>query len=77
MRPLSSHLMLVACAVALAAAFSAPLQQPTSAAGALPPTVPTNIQVPSGNKLFLVGHAIGTQNYVCLPSGTGVKFVLF
>jgi hypothetical protein len=24
-----------------------------------------------------VGHAVGTQNYSCLPSGTGFKFVLF
>jgi hypothetical protein len=24
-----------------------------------------------------VGHAEGTQNYICLPSGTGFKFILF
>jgi len=24
-----------------------------------------------------VGHAVGTQNYVCQPSGTGVAFTLF
>jgi hypothetical protein len=42
-----------------------------------PPSVPGNIQVPAGNRLFLVGHAEGTQNYVCVPSGTGVRFVLF
>ena len=34
-----------------------------------PPPVPANIQVPAGNKAFLVGHAIGTQNYSCLPAG--------
>ena len=39
--------------------------------------VPANVQVPAGTKLFLVGHASGTQNYVCLPAGTGVTFVLF
>ena len=33
--------------------------------------------VPEGNKLFLVGHATGTQNYVCRPSGAGVAYVLF
>jgi hypothetical protein len=27
--------------------------------------------------LFLVGHAAGTQNYVCRPSGAGVAYVLF
>ena len=42
-----------------------------------PPPVPDNIKVPAGNKLFLVGHAVGTQNYVCVPSGTSVRFVLF
>ena len=34
-----------------------------------PPDVPTSIQVPAGNKLFLVAHAIGTQNYTCNGSG--------
>jgi len=33
--------------------------------------VPSNIQVPAGHKAFLEGHAVGTQNYVCLPSGAG------
>ena len=42
-----------------------------------PPPVPANIQVPAGNVAFLVGHATGTQNYVCLPSGAGVAFTLF
>jgi hypothetical protein len=42
-----------------------------------PPPVPANLEVPEGNTAFLVGHAIGTQNYVCLPSGAGVAYVLF
>jgi hypothetical protein len=41
------------------------------------PPVPANIQVPAGNKAFLAGHAVGTQNYVCLPSGSGFAFSLF
>jgi hypothetical protein len=41
-----------------------------------PPTVPLTLRVPAGNRLFFVGHAVGTQNYVCLPSEGGVKFVL-
>lgn len=36
-----------------------------------PPSVPANIQVPAGNVAFLKGSAVGTQNYVCLPSGSG------
>ena len=43
----------------------------------IPPSVPANLQVPAGNTAFLVGHATGTQNYVCLPSGTGFAYVLF
>ena len=31
----------------------------------------------AGNIAFLVGHAVGTQNYICLPSGPGVAFALF
>ena len=42
-----------------------------------PPPVPDNLVVLEGNTAFLVGHAIGTQNYVCLPSGGGFAYVLF
>ena len=33
--------------------------------------------MPAGNKLFLGTHGVGTQNYVCRPSGAGVAYVLF
>ena len=42
-----------------------------------PPSVPGDIEVEAGNKPFLVGHAIGTQNYICLPSGSGFAWTLF
>lgn len=42
-----------------------------------PPPVPPLLEVEEGNEAFLVGHAIGTQNYVCLPSGTGFAWSLF
>ena len=32
--------------------------------------VPDDVQVPAGNKVFLKGAADGTQNYICLPSGS-------
>jgi Protein of unknown function (DUF3455) len=41
-----------------------------------PPSVPFQLEVP-GNTAFLVGHATGTQNYVCLPAGAGFAYVLF
>lgn len=34
------------------------------------PSVPDQIQVPAGNKVYLKGSAVGTQNYVCLPSAS-------
>jgi hypothetical protein len=58
-------------------AFTIPSPRPAYADTLTPPAVPDDIQVPAGNKLFLVGHAVGTQNYICVPAGTGVKFALF
>jgi len=71
------RILLSACASALAVACTVALPQPAHADHVTPPPVPANIEVEPGNKAFLVGHAVGTQNYVCLPSGTGVQFVLF
>jgi hypothetical protein len=52
--------------------------QPALAHKPIPPSnIPENIAVLPPNKPFLVGHAIGTQNYVCLPSGNEFKFKLF
>ncbi len=71
------RILLIACATALAVAFTVSLPQPAHADHVTPPPVPDNIQVPAGNKAFLVGHAVGTQNYICLPSGSGFAFTLF
>jgi hypothetical protein len=43
----------------------------------VPPYVPGNIEVLGDNKAFLVGHAVGTQNYICLPSGSAFAWSLF
>src|SRR5512133_402709 len=40
-------------------------------AGPPPPVVPTKIQVPDGNKVFLVGHAVGVQIYSCNATASG------
>lgn len=32
------------------------------------PAVPSGLEVPNDQELFLAGYAVGTQNYVCLPS---------
>ena len=70
------RIQLVACAVTLAAVFMAGMPQPAHAEHVTPPDVPDRL-VPTGATAFLIGHATGTQNYVCVPSGAGFKFVLF
>jgi hypothetical protein len=64
-----------ACATALAVAFAVSL--PAYANKVTPPSVPDQLQVEEGTHAFLVGHAFGTQNYVCAPSANGVAYVLF
>jgi hypothetical protein len=54
-------------AVAVASQLTAVAQ-----AGLAEPTVPARIQVPDGQKLFLVGHAVGVQIYKC--NGTAGDF---
>ena len=41
-----------------------------------PPTTPPLITPPAGNSAFLLGHAVGTQGYVCLPKGTGASWTV-
>ena len=61
--------------IALAVAFTVSQPPPTHADNAKRPLVPPNIQVPAGlevpagNRAFREGDAIGTQDYICLPSG--------
>jgi hypothetical protein len=42
-----------------------------------PPAVPANLVVPAGNIVVRQGSAIGTQNYICLPSGAGFAWTFF
>ena len=67
---------LVACISALGTAFMIALPQVAHAQSLTPPSVPDRLQPPEGNELFLIGHAFGTQDYVCAASGSGVAFVL-
>ncbi len=41
------------------------------------PFVPANIRVPAGNLAYLVAHAVGTQAYICLPSGATMAWTFF
>jgi len=70
----------MACGAAFAAAFATLAPQSAHADEIRLPQVPANIEVPAGNRAFLVGHGVGTQNYVCVPSTSspaGVAYVLF
>ncbi len=53
----------------LAAAFTVALPSAAHADRVTPPPVPENIVAPAETKAFLVGHAVGTQDYICLPAG--------
>jgi len=48
--------------------------QPLAGQTVSPPEVPTDLRVPAGNTPFLKGYATGTQNYVCLPTPTGLAW---
>jgi hypothetical protein len=59
---------LLAAALVLGCAFGTAAQaQPPQTVG--PPPTPTLITPPAGNSAFAVGHASGTQGYICLPTG--------
>ena len=66
-RQTTRRILLVVGSTALAVGLTVSLPQPAHADPVTPPPVPDGIDVPAGNKAFLVGHAVGTQNYICLP----------
>jgi len=72
-RFIRSKSVLAAAIVAGVAAW--PLAQ-VAYAGPAEPQVPTKIQVGAGNKVFLVGHAVGVQIWGCNPTGTGFGWTL-
>ena len=74
---ITRRILLTAYATALAVAFTVSLSQPAHADRVSPPPVPSNLQVPAGNKAFLKGHAVGTQQYICLSPGTSVPWAFF
>ena len=71
------RILLTAYAVGLGVAFGLSLPEAALADHVTPPRAPSAIQVPPGSKAFLEGHAVGTQNYVCLPSASGFAWTFF
>jgi hypothetical protein len=53
------------------AAMTWPTAQAAHAKPPSPPAVPAAIEVPDGNSVFLVGHAVGVQIYACTATSDG------
>jgi hypothetical protein len=69
--------LLAACAVAAPGIASSQDKRDEITFGVLSnPATPDAITPPAGNSAFLVGHAVGTQGYVCLPSGSGASWTV-
>jgi hypothetical protein len=68
----------VAALAALALSGIAPAQEKAQdkKAKITSPVTPAAITPPTGNSAFLVGHAMGTQGYVCLPTSTGASWTV-
>jgi hypothetical protein len=73
---ITRRIRLAACIGALVTAFMIALPQAAHAQNLTPPSVPDRLHPPEGSEAFLIGHAFGTQDYVCAASGSGVAFVL-
>jgi hypothetical protein len=56
--------------MAIAITFAVGAGNDAAAQVTVPPT-PTQITPEEGNTAYLVGHALGTQGYTCLPTPTG------
>ncbi|MGH9868985.1 MAG: DUF3455 domain-containing protein [Candidatus Polarisedimenticolia bacterium] len=77
MRVVNAGIARTGCAAALAMLLSVPSPQAARPDAITPPPVPPGIPAPAGTEAFLAGHAIGTQNYICLPSAVGFAWTLF
>ena len=64
---------MLAAALALGCAFGTAA---SAVAQIAPPATPAAITPPAGNSAFLLGHAVGTQGYVCLPKGSGASWTV-
>lgn len=69
--------LLVAVVVAASAQDNAQGKKEEITFSLLPnPVTPAAITPPAGNSAFFVGHAVGTQGYVCLPTSSGASWTV-
>jgi hypothetical protein len=78
-RPIARKIWRAARVTTLGMAFTFAFLESAHAQSVTPPPVPAGLEVPAPNQAFLVGHATGTQNYVCQPTSHlgRVGWVLF
>ena len=77
-KQIARRIQLSACATCIVAAFTVSSPQPAHARNITPPAVPFDLRVDlAKNEAFLEGNAVGTQNYICLPTEDGFQFMLF
>jgi hypothetical protein len=74
LRPTGRRRPLVAALATAIAVIAAGLSAHLAHAAPAEPVVPTDIAVPAGNKLFLVGHAVGVQIHTCVPIASGYRW---
>jgi len=68
------HRLLTAGVIVIALNSSAAMGQSTFTQSIKVPTTPPELQVPAGQVAYLKGHAVGTQNYICLASASGFSW---
>jgi uncharacterized protein DUF3455 len=63
--------------IVVAAFTSVIMAAPVASSLIKTPPVPAELRVPGGNTMYLKGHALGTQNYICQisESGSSWKFI--
>ena len=76
-RPFAPRLRAMTCVAAFAVASTVSQTSLAEADNVTPPLVPPTLQVPTGNKAFREGAAIGTQDYICLLSSSGFAWTFF
>jgi hypothetical protein len=69
MQPISRSFLRIAQVITLGMAFAVALPL-TAHAQIVTPPVPTDLQVPATEEAFLLGHGVGTQNYICQPAAS-------
>jgi hypothetical protein len=72
----AGKIRLLLAALLLLLALALGVVRPAFAQKVADPVTPAGITPPSGNSIFAVGHAVGTQGYVCLPAGTGFSWTV-